>query len=103
MPAWAQRPDHVGQDGLTTPFLSSWYICAQGQTEAIASALDEKIKPEVSPEWVVARTSKGTKWKIQKHLQEEPTTGALKKEKQARSGDTHAASKRRRVDGAHFM
>ena len=79
------RPDHVGDDGLTTPYLSSWYISAGSnlKTEALLRQLQLVTSTMSSSstsfgrrspsskngtnEWVVAKTIKGLKWKIQKH------------------------------------
>ncbi|KAI2502661.1 hypothetical protein MHU86_11786 [Fragilaria crotonensis] len=69
------RPDHVGDDGLTTPYLSSWYISAGSnlKTEALLQQLQQVTSSSSSKngrnEWVVAKTIKGLKWKIQKQTQ----------------------------------
>ena len=64
MPDFAIRPEHVGTDGKTTPYLSSWYIHAGSMhgTEALLN----KLSGRSSKQWVVAKTIKGLKWKIQK-------------------------------------
>ena len=70
--AEGRRPDHVGDDGRTTPYLSSWYISAGSnvQTEALLQQLITATTSSTrSNEWVVAKTIKGLKWKIQKHQQ----------------------------------
>ena len=87
MPSWntPQRPDHVGEDGRTTPYLSSWYIHAGIQTEALVTKLlhqqqerrktsgvshkEQRQRANSTRGWVVARTIKGLKWNIQKQKQ----------------------------------
>jgi hypothetical protein len=87
MPSWntPQRPDHVGEDGRTTPYLSSWYIHAGTQTEALVTKLlhqqqerrktsgvshkEQRQRANPTRGWVVARTIKGLKWNIQKQKQ----------------------------------
>jgi hypothetical protein len=109
MPGWAQegRPEYVGADGKHSPFLSSWFIGmgkrASMETEGgtgtptlttddFFNALDDVAQGREAPEflatagddlermeWVVARTAKGTKWKIKK--QEEMLKRATRKSK----------------------
>jgi hypothetical protein len=91
MPSWVRvsdRPSHVGCSGKTTPYLSSWYIVVpspnnksgsdnnknnNGKSSSAGSflermdAVSKQEKPHAS--WVVAKTVKGLKWKIKKHLQ----------------------------------
>ena len=64
MPSWNNdsRPEHVGEDGKTRPYLSSWYIHAGIHTESLL----EKLSRVKNNEWVTAKTIKGLKWKIQK-------------------------------------
>jgi hypothetical protein len=66
MPSWVEgRQDHVGEDGKTRPYFSSWYI------GGISKLVSEKFHDEMdrvarNQPWVVAKTIKGLKWKIQK-------------------------------------
>jgi hypothetical protein len=75
MPSWNthHRPEHVGEDGRTTPYLSSWYVHAGTRTEALVTKLlhqqQEQRKNPQGRGWVVARTIKGLKWNIQKQKQ----------------------------------
>jgi hypothetical protein len=64
MPEWNERPEHVEQDGKTTPYLSSWYIHAGGRTDELMDKMNSLSK--WNSKWVVAKTIKGLKWKIQK-------------------------------------
>jgi hypothetical protein len=66
MPPWAEKPEHVTQDGHTAPYLSSWYIGNAGQTSKLQERLDSIAKQQKPTSWVVAKTIKGLKWKIQK-------------------------------------
>ena len=65
MPPWNERPDHVGTDGATTPYLSSWYISFRNNQEE-QEKLMEQLNKVRQNDWVVAKTIKGVKWKIQK-------------------------------------
>jgi hypothetical protein len=66
MPSWAEeRQDHVGEDGQTRPYFSSWYI------GGVRKPLSDQFHDEMdcvakNQSWVVAKTIKGLKWKIQK-------------------------------------
>jgi hypothetical protein len=66
MPSWVEgRQEHVGEDGKTRPYFSSWYI------GGISKLVSEKFHDEMdsmarNQPWVVAKTIKGLKWKIQK-------------------------------------
>ncbi|KAL7487849.1 hypothetical protein ACHAW6_013424 [Cyclotella cf. meneghiniana] len=68
MPSWNQKPEHVQETGETTPYLSSWYIFFSdtATTATIEKRLDSIAKRQQPPVWVVAKTVKGLKWKIQK-------------------------------------
>ena len=69
MPSWNERPEHVKDDGMTTPYLSSWYISLNvddAELGKVVNRLDCIAKGQVPPFWVVAKTVKGLKWKIQK-------------------------------------
>lgn len=66
MPSWAdKRQDHVGEDGQTRPYFSSWYIggVATPISDQFHDLMDRVAKGQ---SWVVAKTIKGLKWKIQK-------------------------------------
>lgn len=66
MPSWAEaRKDYVGDDGLTRPYVSSWYIggVSKQSSERFHDEMDRISKNQ---SWVVAKTIKGLKWKIQK-------------------------------------
>lgn len=68
MPSWNTKPEHVQETGETTPYLSSWYI-SFSDTATMATMekrLDSIAKRQRPPVWVVAKTVKGLKWKIQK-------------------------------------
>eukprot|EP00941_MAST-03F_sp_MAST-3F-sp1_P006304 g6304.t1 len=75
MPGWAtERPSYVGSDGKHSPFLSSWFIslgenskCSQDDFFQIID-VETKAK-NVDHSFVVARTAKGTKWKIRAWLE----------------------------------
>jgi hypothetical protein len=67
MPSWNEKPDHIQESGETTPYLSSWYIslnCSEVEMSKIENRLDAVAKKQNI--WVVAKTVKGLKWKIQK-------------------------------------
>lgn len=71
MPAWNTKPDHIDKaTGETTPYLSSWYISFGNQKvldmSTIENKLDSLSKKQTPRVWVVAKTIKGLKWKIQK-------------------------------------
>ncbi|KAL3767601.1 hypothetical protein ACHAWO_003280 [Cyclotella atomus] len=72
MPLWNEdKPDHVQENGETTPYLSSWYIslnCSEMELGEVERRLDGIAKKKKGEEmgWVVAKTVKGLKWKIQK-------------------------------------
>ncbi|EED91738.1 predicted protein [Thalassiosira pseudonana CCMP1335] len=70
MPTWNSKPEHVDEEtGKTTPYLSSWYVSLRSNSEAtsrIENKLDSIAKRQQPPVWVVAKTVKGLKWKIQK-------------------------------------
>ena len=74
MPAWvAEKPTHVSpKTGHTTPYLSSWYISSNNHTSTIEDRMNSLAKRQTPPpEWVVAKTIKGLKWKIQKYSNSE--------------------------------
>jgi hypothetical protein len=64
MPEWNERPEHVEQDGKTTPYMSSWYIHAGDRTDELMHKMNSLSK--WNPKWVVAKTIKGLEWKIQR-------------------------------------
>jgi hypothetical protein len=81
MPSWVNshdRPEHVGDSGETTPYLSSWYIiipssftsrCSgDGNNKSFMEKMDTLSKKQrpIKTTWVVAKTVKGLKWKIKK-------------------------------------
>ena len=71
MPTWNVKPVHVDKiTGETTPYFSSWYISLNNQKgvdiSTIANRLDSLSKKQKPRVWVVAKTIKGLKWKIQK-------------------------------------
>jgi hypothetical protein len=72
MPTWVSqidRPSHVGSNGQTTPYLTCWYIIVPPDSNSKVSFLermDAIAKQQKPPAWVVAKTAKGLKWKIQK-------------------------------------
>jgi hypothetical protein len=67
MPSWNEKPSHVSSaTGQTTPYLSSWYICLNNDNLAMEQKLDKMAKLQKPKDWVVAKTIKGLKWKIQK-------------------------------------
>ena len=72
MPSWVSsndRPGHVLDDGHTTPYLSSWYIFVPPSPAASRRSYLERmdaLSKEISASWVVAKTAKGLKWKIDK-------------------------------------
>jgi hypothetical protein len=78
MPSWVKtndRPDHVGESGSTTPYLSSWYIVPPPAGGDSTTTTMSRRKPFVErmdskrqdpKRWVVAKTVKGLKWKINK-------------------------------------
>jgi len=74
-PEGAERPEHVGDDGRTTPYRSCWYIFIPAKLggPGLVKTLDVEMKK--SGEWVIARTVKGLKWNSQKFLQRKPHLG----------------------------
>lgn len=60
-----QRPDHVGSDGATTPYKTSWFICLPNSLggSGLLEHLQDKRK---SADWVVAKTVRGLKWLARK-------------------------------------
>lgn len=104
MPTWLpsdHRPDHVGTNGKTTPYFSSWYLAVPNQTDSnnniittsnsgtsakkgILERLDKVARKQRPVLWVVAKTVKGLKWKIQKVQQQ---TDHRSKEDQRGAGD----------------
>lgn len=78
MPSWVNshdRPEHVGESGETTPYLSSWHIIipslfcrsGDGNSKSFMEKIDAKSKQRTTKTtWVVAKTVKGLKWKIKK-------------------------------------
>jgi hypothetical protein len=71
MPSWVHqkdRPEHVGSNGKTTPYLSSWYLVTPSSTSrnSILERMDAVEKLHKPKAWVVAKTVKGLKWKIKK-------------------------------------
>ena len=87
MPTWLSkedRPSHVGENGQTTPYLSSWYIVVprkkyqniddndnNTKTTSFLDIMDALSKSQQNQQqrkqgWVVAKTVKGLKWKINK-------------------------------------
>eukprot|EP00804_Cyclotella_cryptica_P021467 CCRYP_005790-RA/>CCRYP_005790-RA protein AED:0.27 eAED:0.27 QI:0/0/0.5/1/0/0/2/789/291 len=68
MPSWNTKPEHVQETGETTPYLSSWYISFPDTATltTMEKRLDSIAKRQQPPVWVVAKTVKGLKWKIQK-------------------------------------
>ena len=71
MPEHAREhaPEHVSKDdGKTSPFLSSWYIwLGHSHTTRAYQYLDNVHK---GAEWVVAKSAKGSKYKIKKRQQQ---------------------------------
>jgi hypothetical protein len=124
------RPDYVGADGKHSPFLSSWFIgignggsakTTAGTTtekmpqqltvDDLFEALDRIAQGRSAPEfacpraermpWVVARTAKGTKWKIQKQQSREGAShGQKTKGNEAAGKPLRAASDARGVSQA---
>lgn len=80
-------PDHVGADGKTTPYLSSWYchVPSAGAHAEVLRAMEAAEKGKAKgkgggggkpPNWVVAKTVRGLKWKLQKKQQQRGDGGA---------------------------
>ena len=76
MPQWIQeKPEHVPDDRTTTPYLSSWYLggcnnMTLNVEESLEATMDQQSRQQYPPKWVVAKTVKGLKWKIQKKQQQ---------------------------------
>ena len=77
MPQWIQeKPDHVPDDRTTTPYLSSWYLGGGNnmtlnvEESSLEATMDQQSRQQYPPKWVVAKTVKGLKWKIQKKQQQ---------------------------------
>jgi len=76
MPLWVtndDRPEHVDGSGQTTPYLSSWYMVVPsslkmgaGAGKSFLDGMDAVARKQKSPVWVVAKTIRGLKWKLQK-------------------------------------
>jgi hypothetical protein len=90
MPSWVggDRPDHVGESGKTTPYLSSWYLVVPAgsvsnstSTSSFLERMDAVAKKQTPKRWVVAKTVKGLKWKINKLRGGEGKTKGGKKQK----------------------
>jgi len=101
MPTWVkgeERPEHVGSDGKTSPFLSCWFVMIPGKNEALYEWFDSKAKKEKLGV-VVAKTAKGLKWKIQPSLAKQSTPEEIitkkKKKKKAVQGGSAGAQQRR--------
>jgi hypothetical protein len=90
MPTWVSekdRPEHVGGDGQTTPYLSSWYLIVPKLSKKhslLVDKLDIISKQQKPPIWVVSKTVKGIKWKVQKAGQRIKGTG--KRNKKSKRG-----------------
>ena len=92
MPKWVkqeERPEHVGSDGKTSPFLSCWFVMVPGRNEALYEWLDTKAKTEKLG-LVVAKTAKGLKWKIQ------PSLAKQMKEQEAKSEEAKTRKKKKK-------
>eukprot|EP00445_Apocalathium_hangoei_P040396 CAMPEP_0203950766 /NCGR_PEP_ID=MMETSP0359-20131031/84803_1 /ASSEMBLY_ACC=CAM_ASM_000338 /TAXON_ID=268821 /ORGANISM="Scrippsiella Hangoei, Strain SHTV-5" /LENGTH=437 /DNA_ID=CAMNT_0050883083 /DNA_START=67 /DNA_END=1380 /DNA_ORIENTATION=+ len=61
-----QRPDHVGTDGKTTPFSSSWHIHLPGSIGGMRLLKNLEAQQRSIGEWVIAKTVKGLKWSARK-------------------------------------
>ena len=129
MPTWLpsdHRPDHVAMDGKTTPYLTSWYLVVPNhqnprhnksivsssatsnsssltQKQAQKSVLEhlDKVSRKQRPVlWVVAKTVKGLKWKIQKvRQQQQQQQQTLDKEgpREAQDQQTKKPNKKKRT------
>jgi hypothetical protein len=69
-----ERPDHVGTNGETTPYLSSWYMVVpppqsdsrRAEKYFMLDMMDGWSRKRRTRAWVVARTVRGLKWKMKK-------------------------------------
>jgi hypothetical protein len=67
-------PDHVTRaNGATTPYLSSWYIygLSDAQFDELNAVSNRNRRHDRPTDWVVAKTIKGLKWKIQQKQQQQ--------------------------------
>jgi len=83
MPPWVHqkdRPEHVGASGKTTPYLSSWYLVVPSSLsrDSFLEKMDAVAKQQKPKAWVVARTVKGLKWKMERARQNGKAKGARK-------------------------
>ena len=91
MPSWVHqkdRPEHVGASGKTTPYLSSWYLVVPSSLSGDSSFLekmDAVAKQQKPKAWVVARTVKGLKWKMEKARLKGKSKGGARKTKRPRT------------------
>lgn len=65
-PKGSERPDHVGNDGRTTPYASSWCIFLPGSVGGMRLMRNVEAQQRSSGEWVTAKTAKGLKWSARK-------------------------------------
>jgi hypothetical protein len=69
-----ERPDHVGTNGETMPYLSSWYMVVpppqsdsrRAEKYFMLDMMDGWSRKRRTRAWVVARTVRGFKWKMKK-------------------------------------
>jgi len=61
-PSGSNRPNHVGSDGMTTPFHSSWHIHLTGRVGGMRLMRELEAERKSTNEWVMAKTVKGLKW-----------------------------------------
>jgi hypothetical protein len=79
-PAWvpaSDRPEHVNEDGATSPFLSSWFVGVGDACPGVGpdgrlrlsdlfDAMDAQSRAQRRP-WIAAHTARSAKFKLRNH------------------------------------
>mmetsp|Transcript_1650 Transcript_1650/g.4127 ORF Transcript_1650/g.4127 Transcript_1650/m.4127 type:complete len:81 (+) Transcript_1650:714-956(+) len=66
MPQWASKPDHVGSDGRTTPYLASWFVHLPCAKAAASTLRHLELEEDRQSDWVVSTTIGGLKDKAKR-------------------------------------
>eukprot|EP01063_Lacrimia_lanifica_P022642 TRINITY_DN30179_c0_g1_i1.p1 TRINITY_DN30179_c0_g1~~TRINITY_DN30179_c0_g1_i1.p1 ORF type:complete len:345 (+),score=117.27 TRINITY_DN30179_c0_g1_i1:86-1120(+) len=75
MPSWAEKPDHVPEDGVHSPFVSSWFIGVGDGCPLDVATLFEAMDAAAQGHrggrkrrWVVTTNARSGKYKLRKQL-----------------------------------